>query len=74
MTPEEIIIIQAQLASARTSYHNLVTGKAAKVIVDQNGERLEFVQANASRLWAYIQSLQKLLTGERATGPLRAYF
>lgn len=73
-TPEEITVIQAQLASAQTAYHNLVTGKAAKVIVDQNGERVEFVQASAARLWAYICSLQKQLTGGRTMGPMMVYF
>lgn len=49
---------QQALDAARTAYHNLVTGKMARVIVDQNGERVEFVAANASRLQAYIQALE----------------
>lgn len=43
--------------SARQEYRRLVTGKAVRVVVDQNGERVEFTAANASRLLSYIQTL-----------------
>ena len=49
---------QANLDAARAAYHNLMTGAAARVIVDQNGERVEFVVANAPRLAAYIAKLE----------------
>lgn len=49
---------QANLDAARAAYHNLMTGTMARVVVDQNGERVEFVAANASRLLAYIQMLE----------------
>lgn len=49
---------QQELDAARLAYHNLMTGKMARVIVDQNGERVEFVAANVARLQAYIQTLE----------------
>lgn len=49
---------QDKLDAARAAYHNLMTGAAARVIVDQNGERVEFVVANAPRLAAYIAQLE----------------
>jgi len=49
---------QEKLEAAREAYHRLVTGKAVRVTVDQNGERVEFAVANASRLQAYIQQLE----------------
>lgn len=49
---------QQKLDAAREAYHNLMTGAMARVVVDQNGERVEFVAANASRLAAYIKQLE----------------
>jgi len=49
---------QQQLDAAREAYHNLITGKQARVVVDQNGERVEFAATSASRLLAYIKSLE----------------
>jgi hypothetical protein len=50
--------LNEQLSAARSAYHLLMTGQAPKVIVDQNGERVEFVAANADRLRQYIMSLE----------------
>ena len=52
---------QAQLDEARAKYHQLQIGEAAKVFVDQNGERVEFVQANRANLYLYIQQLEAAL-------------
>jgi hypothetical protein len=49
---------QQKLDAARDAYHSLVTGKMARVVVDQNGERVEFQAANAFRLQAYIKELE----------------
>lgn len=47
-----------KLAAAEAAYHDLMTGRMARVIVDSNGERVEFTSASAGRLWAYIESLR----------------
>jgi membrane protease subunit (stomatin/prohibitin family) len=65
------------IAEAEKAYHALVTGTMARVVVDQNGERVEFVAANASRLYQYIQDLKATLPSAAATrvsGPLGFYF
>ena len=49
---------QQKLDAAREAYHNLMTGAMARVVVDQNGERVEFVATNAYRLAAYIKQLE----------------
>ena len=54
MTTEEC---QANLADARKRYHELMTGTMARVIVDQNGQRVEFTAANSSALYNYILKL-----------------
>jgi hypothetical protein len=53
--------IKERLDEARDAYHALNTGNMARVIVDQDGQRTEFVAANAAKLYAYIQSLEAQL-------------
>lgn len=53
------------LKEARDAYRQLMTGKSARVIVDQNGERVEFTAVNVSRLNGYIQLI---LSQMRASG------
>lgn len=66
---------QQKLDAAQQAYHDLMVGESAKVIVDMNGERVEFTPANAARLQAYIQSLTQELTGTPTyTGPMNVYF
>jgi hypothetical protein len=43
---------------AKNAYHALNTGTLAKVIVDQNGERVEFNTANRASLYQYIKELE----------------
>lgn len=54
--------VQQNLDEARAAYHALHTGSMARVVVDQDGQRVEFVAANASKLYAYIQSLEGQVT------------
>ena len=61
ITPEDKVILQARLDEAKQAYHDLLTGTKARVIVDQNGERVEFVTANRQALYAYIQELERVL-------------
>ncbi len=56
-----IVATNALLADARKQYHALVTGTAARVVVDQNNERVEFVQANKGQLLTYITMLEQQL-------------
>lgn len=75
-------LLQKNLTDARSAYHNLRTGKMARVVVDQNGERVEFVAANATALYNYIQQLEGELAaclGTAATvsvprGPAQFFF
>lgn len=66
MTPQQL------LDDAKAKYHALLTGTAAKVFVDQNGERIEYVQANANRLAGYIQMLERQL-GTVTSGPMQVW-
>jgi len=65
--------IADRLAEAEAEYHALITGTKPRVVVDQNGERVEFTAANAGRLRQYIESLKAQLTSTNR-GPMRVYF
>lgn len=72
MTPQEVLEVQENLADAKKQYHLLVTGQAAAVFVDQNGERVEFRPASAHKLRSYIRELeQKLGSSQRPSGPMQ---
>ena len=49
---------EKQLKEAQDAYHSIMTGTLARVVVDQNGERVEFSSANAATLAGYISRLQ----------------
>lgn len=75
MTPQEREILLKRLTEAETAYHQLQLGMKATVIVDQNGERVEFQSTTAGRLAAYIQELKRqlgLLPG-CSTGPMQVW-
>jgi hypothetical protein len=50
--------IEEKLIEAQDAYQQLITGQAPRVVVDQNGERVEFVAANRQALYLYIAQLQ----------------
>ncbi len=53
--------LQKQLAEAEAAYHRLMTGQAARVVVDQNGERVEFTSVSAASLRNYVAQLRAQL-------------
>ncbi len=62
----------AWLPEAQTAYHALVLGGSARVVVDQNGERVEYTSANRAALSAYIAMLEGIIAGiSDNPGPLK---
>ena len=78
LTDAERLVLQTRLDEAVAAYHQLTVGGAARVVVDQNGERVEFVAANSAKLASYITSLRLKLApigcGLQALAPARFYF
>lgn len=72
ITADERALLTRRLADAENAYHQLVMGGAVKVVVDQNGERIEYAQANVNRLLGYITTLKTRL-GMGPSGPLEVY-
>ena len=70
--------LQTWLTEAQNAYHTVMLGGGVTVVVDQNGERIEYSRANATSLAKYIASLQaqiNSLLGVAVTGgPLRPFF
>lgn len=71
--------IKQRLDEAKDAYHDLMTGRAVRVLVDQNGERVEYQASNRNQLALYIQQLEdelsKCVGGDVSTsGPLRFFF
>ena len=65
---------QQKLDAARDAYDKLMTGRLARVVVDSNGEKVEFSAANASRLAAYIKQLEaECAAGPRGPRPATPY-
>jgi hypothetical protein len=58
LTPAETALWTTRLTEAQTAYNALVTGQSARVVVDQNGERVEFTAARKTDLYNYIAQLQ----------------
>lgn len=61
LTPDERAVLTQRLTEAQAAFHTLSIGGAARVIVDQNGERVEFTAANKGNLSNYILSLKAQL-------------
>jgi len=75
LTTDEITLYTARLAAARTALHSLFIGTSARVVVDQNGERVEYTATNVTRLQAYIKYLENLLAGgSQSAGPMKVWF
>lgn len=75
LTTEQRTQYETYLSQAEAAFHQLRLGGQAKVVVDQNGERVEFTVARSSELRAYILELKTLLglpTG--IVGPLKPWF
>jgi len=69
MTNEE------RLADAKDRYHELLTGQSVRVLVDQNGERMEYTAANREKLAQYIQEMEATVAGKTVGpgAPLQVY-
>lgn len=68
------LTLQQRIDAAKAAYHDLLTGKQARVVVDQNGERVEFTQANRQALKAYIKELEEEQAGTSKKGPMKVWF
>lgn len=73
LSASEVATYTTRLNDAEDKLHSLLTGQAARVFVDQNGERVEFQAASADRLRSYILELKVALGKTTVSGPLRSW-
>lgn len=57
LTPGEKAAIRARITKLEAIYDDILSGRAIKKFVDQNGEQVEYSVANASKLRSFIDSL-----------------
>lgn len=62
--------IQERLTAARIAYHNLMIGRSAREVVDQNSERVTFTATNKQALYTYIRELEAQLPGAPSPGSM----
>ena len=65
MTCEDL---KSAIILAEQAYQDLVLGVKARVIVDKNGERVEFVSANRYDLYSWMQQLNELYNSKCGNG------
>jgi len=64
-----------RLVEAEAAYHSLLLGNKPSVVVDQNGERVEFARTDLAKLRQYIEELKALIAGTGGRyGPMGAWF
>lgn len=71
------LTLKQQLADAKKAYHELMLGRSARVVVDRNGERVEFTAARKADLYAYIRELESKVTPDSVPAnysPANFYF
>ena len=76
------LTLAQKLVQAEDAYHRLMIGGQPLVVVDQNGERVEYTRANSAQLRAYILELQRAIASNGSasngstptTGPMGVIF
>lgn len=65
--------VDKRIEEAKAAYHELVTGNQVRVLVDQNGERIEYTAASIKHLSRYIATLEEEKKGTPKK-PMGVYF
>lgn len=66
LTPEEKAAIKARIIRLEADYDAIMSGRAVKKFVDQNGEQVEYTTANSTKLLALINDLKAMVNCEFA--------
>ena len=72
-----MIYTKEMLNEARVAYFRISTGQSVAVVIDQNGERIEFQKANLTALADLIRKMEMDLSVASSTDayrPLRVFF
>lgn len=75
----DLVTLQGMATQAQAAYTALMTGSQARVVVDQNGERVEFTATNRQNLLGFINAINAAIfakqnPGPKVRGPLRMLF
>lgn len=61
LTQAEKAAIRARITKLEADYDAIISGRAIKKFVDQNGEQVEYTTANAAKLRTFIDSLKAMI-------------
>ena len=53
-----VATLRVWLTEAQSAYQRIAVGKSLRVVVDSNGERMEFTAASLDKLRTHIRDLQ----------------
>lgn len=73
LTDAERAVLTTRLSEAEDALHKLLIGGHARVVVESNGERVEFTAGNSQKLRSYIFELQVTLGVRVPCGPLKPW-
>lgn len=62
--------LKRRYAEASRAYHDLQIGVSARVMVDQNSERIEYTAANRQGLLAYLTALRSQICAMAPNDPM----
>ncbi len=62
---------QKDIDDMHVQYRRLISGEAVSIVIDQNGERLEYSRGNADKFWAYIRMAEAELAASLKLRPNR---
>lgn len=73
----DLALLKKRLCDAEEALHEITLGRHLRVVVDHNGERVEYTAANRSALRLYIQELKDQIAvcegGSKGGGPIVPY-
>ena len=58
LSSAEKAALKIKIAKLEQNYEDIISGRAVKRFVDQNGEQVEYTAANSSKLLDYINALK----------------
>lgn len=76
----QCLLLDSKIKDLVTQYEDMISGRKARVLVDQNGERIEYNAGNVTRLATYIAQMKSEYAencggaGQAMSRPIRPFF
>lgn len=70
----DLVVLKQRHQEASAALHSLYIGKSVVTVRDSNGESITYQSANIGELAAYVQSLERQITGAHRPRPVFPLF